>query len=93
MGMQVNKPGGNDQSVRINDFFRPTGRPTANLGDFSILDPDISLKARDACPVNNRSPFNMDIKLSHGISPSIRYVYTIPSQLREESLVTCLALL
>ena len=79
MGMQVNKPGGDNQAVRLNDALRSAGRPTADLGDFSILDPDIGLKARDAHPVNNRSPFDMNIKLSHGISPLILYAGRFPT--------------
>jgi hypothetical protein len=67
--MQVYKPRCDDQSISINGSFREAGRPSANLSDFPVLNPDISSVARRSHTIDHRTPFYVKIEVSHSWFP------------------------
>ena len=63
--MQVYEPGGDDQAIRVDDLLGKAGRLPAELGNVAIANPHVGLVSRRPRPVDHRSAFNVEIKLSH----------------------------
>ena len=65
VGMQVYEPGGDDQAIHVDDLLGKAGRLPAELGNVAIANPHVGLVSRRPRPVDHRSAFNVEIKLSH----------------------------
>ena len=69
MRMQIDEPGCDDQPVGIDDRIGTAGRTPADPGDFSVLDPDVALKTRNARSVDDGASLDMNVERRHAVPP------------------------
>ena len=73
MGVEIDKPWGDDQPIRINGSLSETLAFATDLGDLAVFDPDVSLASWGARAIDDRAAFNVKIIFCHCVIPPSVY--------------------
>src|SRR4030095_539356 len=76
VGMEIHKPGGDDEPAGIDHLGSVAGIETADFGDLAILNADIRAVARHARAIDDRAVFNNGIKLRHMFPSFVGLLYS-----------------
>ena len=68
VGVQIDEAGRDNQSISIDDPFGETLRPTPELRDLAVFDPDVAAVARDPGAVDDGAAFDLNVELCHSSS-------------------------
>ncbi len=76
--MKIDESGRDDRAGGVDDVLGVIGREPANLGDLTVLDPDIAAEPRHPGPVDNQPIPDDRVELWHRVSPlSARYAFSV----------------